>query len=585
MGLKILKSVIKDLKFKTAILVILGFLSGIFESLGIGVLVPLFSVIVNKEFAAQDRTTAILGGFLKMFGADLRVRWLILMIIAAFVMKAVVMMLFSFVRIKIISDYEFKMRSRLMSNILLSKWRYLMNKKIGYIENVLMNDINNSVLFLTHTASFVLATTSLIVYIFFAFRISWIITSISLLVGLAVAFFYKPLIAKTRVLASRVSALNKQIAHFVNESTLGFKALKSFGAESQAAIKICGKFDELKNKRILMQMFFDFAGIAMQPVSIILITIIFGFVYSKGGFDFGTFVAVMYFVYRIFIYLERDFSLAHRINEKAPFIKNVFALNEEAENNKENTTGGVPFSFKKDIEFNGVSFSYGGLPILKNVSFGIERGSAVGIIGPSGVGKTTLADLLLRLFDDYHGKITLDGIDIMEFDRNEWKKNVAYVSQDIFLLNDTIENNIKFYGQAITDEKMIEAAKMANIYDFIVSLPKGFKSNVGERGTLLSVGQRQRIVLARALTRQPEILVLDEATSALDNESEAAIKKTLEELKGKMTIITIAHRLSTIMEADQLIILEEGAVAELGSPQELLKNKESYLYRVHNIEK
>jgi ABC-type multidrug transport system fused ATPase/permease subunit len=164
-----------------------------------------------------------------------------------------------------------------------------------------------------------------------------------------------------------------------------------------------------------------------------------------------------------------------------------------------------------------------------------------------------------------------------------WRKNVGYVSQDIFLLNDTIANNINFYNKKISQSEIEEAAKKANIYDFIQSLPDKFNSEIGEKGVFLSMGQRQRIVIARTLVRKPKILILDEATSALDSESEIKIQKVIENLKGEITVIAIAHRLSTVVNSDKILVLEDGLIKEQGKPEVLLKDKESYFYKVYNI--
>ena len=223
--------------------------------------------------------------------------------------------------------------------------------------------------------------------------------------------------------------------------------------------------------------------------------------------------------------------------------------------------------------------------MLSNVSFSIKKGEMIGLIGPSGAGKTTLVDILLRLLKPQEGVILLDGKDIAGIAMREWRTNVGYVSQDIFLANDTIENNIKFYDESISRDEIISAVKMAHIYDFIESQPDGFKTVVGERGIRLSGGQRQRIVLARALTRKPQILILDEATSALDNESEVLIQKSIEKLKSKITVIAIAHRLSTVTASDKLFVLDNGKIIEEGNPSELLKNKESYFYKTYNVRK
>ena len=207
----------------------------------------------------------------------------------------------------------------------------------------------------------------------------------------------------------------------------------------------------------------------------------------------------------------------------------------------------------------------------------------IGLIGPSGAGKTTIVDIILRLFNPTKGEILLDGNNINSININEWRKNIGYVSQDIFLKNDTIANNIKFYNDSISDREMKEAAKMANIYDFIQSCPDKFATVIGERGLLLSTGQRQRIVIARILARRPKILILDEATSALDNESEVQIQEVIENLKNKVTVLLIAHRLSTVMNCNKLLVLQDGEIKEQGSPKELLADENSYYYKVSNI--
>ena len=207
----------------------------------------------------------------------------------------------------------------------------------------------------------------------------------------------------------------------------------------------------------------------------------------------------------------------------------------------------------------------------------------VGLIGSSGAGKTTVADLLLRLFRPNSGKILLDGKDIEEINIKSWRKKIGYVSQDVFLLNDTIKNNIKFFDKSVSSEDIANAVEAASARDFIQKLPDGLNTIVGERGIKLSAGQRQRIALARVLARNPEILILDEATSALDNKSELLVQGAIENLKGKVTVLAIAHRLSTVMNSDRLLVLEKGRILEEGAPRQLLKDKDSHFYKMYNI--
>ena len=263
----------------------------------------------------------------------------------------------------------------------------------------------------------------------------------------------------------------------------------------------------------------------------------------------------------------------------------LLSFEDDVLSNQELVGGNKSFSFERSFEFRDVNFGYKerAVTALQNINFGVKKGEMIGVVGPSGSGKTTFVDLCLRLFRPASGALFLDGTPAEDINVHNWRQKVGYVSQDIFLKNETIANNIKFYNDKITEDRMIEAAKVAHIYDFIKTLPKGFDTMVGERGIMLSGGQRQRIVLARVLARDPQILILDEATSALDNESEAAIRKAIENLKGSITLIIVAHRVSTVMGADRLIVFDNGRIIEEGAPLELLKNSESYFYKVSNI--
>ena len=269
------------------------------------------------------------------------------------------------------------------------------------------------------------------------------------------------------------------------------------------------------------------------------------------------------------------------ISENTPYLQNILIYNKEAAKNKEVDTGTEKFSFDQYLEFKNVSFSYDPRKkILQNISFKIKKGEVVGIVGPSGSGKTTIVDLILRLFNPQKGEILADNKNTSNIKLTQWRKNISYVPQDTFLIHDTIENNIKFYGDISMDD-IIKVSKMANIYDTVQELPDKFNTVAGERGIKLSGGQRQRIALARALARNPKILILDEATSAIDAESEKLIQQSIKELKGKITIIIIAHRPSTIMNCDRLIVLEKGKIMEKEVSEKFIQNQESYFHKMN----
>ncbi|MBV6492817.1 MAG: Vitamin B12 import ATP-binding protein BtuD [Turneriella sp.] len=233
---------------------------------------------------------------------------------------------------------------------------------------------------------------------------------------------------------------------------------------------------------------------------------------------------------------------------------------------------------KKEIEFSHVSFSYPNTEkkVLHGINFKAKIGSTVALVGHSGAGKSTLADLTLRFYDPTEGKILFDGIDIRDAKIADLRDKVGMVTQDIFLFNGTVRENISYGRTDISDSDILKASKMAYAHEYISLLPKGYDTVVGERGLMLSGGQRQRLSIARALLKNPEILILDEATSALDTESERLVQRALEKLMKNRTTIVIAHRLSTIYNADMILVLKDGRIVERGTHRALLKKKGDY---------
>lgn len=223
-----------------------------------------------------------------------------------------------------------------------------------------------------------------------------------------------------------------------------------------------------------------------------------------------------------------------------------------------------------DVAFESLSFNYGEKPVLRNINLTVKSGQLVALVGASGSGKTTLANLLLRFYDPQQGTIRIGGVDIRDVLTRDLRDQIAVVSQEVILFDETIRRNIELGRPGATDEEIIAAAKHAHAYDFIMSKPDGFNTLIGEKGMKLSGGQRQRIAIARAVLRNAPILVLDEATSALDNESERAVQAALDELMTERTTLCIAHRLSTIMHADLIVVLDQGRIVETGRHEELI---------------
>lgn len=241
---------------------------------------------------------------------------------------------------------------------------------------------------------------------------------------------------------------------------------------------------------------------------------------------------------------------------------------------------------KGNISFDNVSFRYNDNAhrVLKHINLDINAGEYVALVGSSGAGKSTLCNLIPRFYEVSDGKISVDGQDIRNIKLNSLRKNIGMVQQDVYLFAGTIFDNIKYGRPDATKEEVIEAAKEANAYDFIMSLPKGFDTDIGQRGIKLSGGQKQRLSIARVFLKNPPILIFDEATSALDNESEKIVQKSMEKLAKNRTTLVIAHRLSTIRNAKKILVLTENGIEEQGTHEELME-KQGIYYDLYKLTK
>jgi ABC-type multidrug transport system fused ATPase/permease subunit len=571
-------------KSKFVIMVVLGFLGGLFGGIGIGAIIPLFSVITHQQIQGMDFITKNVEKVFALFRIPLTLPFLLSFIVILYVLKGFVQFIAKYTNEKIMAQYEAQARTNLLRVTIQSSWPHLISQKVGYLERVLLGDITEATSVLDQISGIILIATSLIMYTFVAINISFDITLMTLILGAIIFLFIKPFLYKTRKIISKTSAMNKVASHYINESIMGAKMIKITSIENKIADKGKEYFEELRKTRVKSAFYWLLLGTFFEPLGLLFVAVLFVFSFKSPGFNIAAFTVTVYLIQRMFSFIQSVQGQVYTLNNQSIYLKIISDYKRNATNNLEVNRESGNFIFNESLEFKNVQFAYPShKEVLKNINFSIKNGEVMGIIGPSGAGKTTIVDLVLRLFTPGAGKILLDGKDIDGISLKEWKKNIGYVPQDNFFLSDTVENNIRFYDESISEEDIIEASKIANIYDTIQSMPEKFKTFMGERGIQLSGGQRQRIALARALARKPQILILDEATSSLDNESEALIQKAISDLRGKTTIIIVAHRLSTVMNSGHIIVLKNGVIIESGSPDELLQNENSYFHKIRNM--
>lgn len=563
---------------------ILSFVGGALEGFGITGVIPIFSFVSKGRPESDDVVSQFIGRFFDMFGIHYTLKFLLIFIFSIFILKAIFVFVAGQVSAYITTIYEKRSKDELLNLILKSRWPYLATQKTGYLSQMLTTDMSNSSALLTYISTFIITAINLAIYILLVFNISPFIALLAIIFGVIIFFVIRPILYKNKVYSQATSVLYKDSSHYVDEVMIGAKAVKAMALETNAAAPGHEYFEKLRV--LIMKTVFlkNLTTALLQPMGMGLIIAIFSYFYKTSAFNFASFAVIVYAINKVFNNVEMAQVQLNKMSTMTPYLAALVEYKERASKNAEVETGDQPFNFTSQLEFKNVSFAYqNDRSVLTSVNFHIKKGEMIGIIGPSGSGKTTITDLILRLYNPDQGQVLIDGQPVDKIKLSEWRRHIGYVSQDSYLINDTIENNIKFYNPNVSAQAVRAAAKTAHIDDFINQLPEKYNTVVGERGIKLSGGQRQRIVLARVLATAPQILILDEATSALDNESEIIIQEAISALKGSITVISVAHRLSTVLTSDRLIALEHGQIKEQGQPQELLKNPASYLARVYNL--
>ena len=412
--------------------------------------------------------------------------------------------------------------------------------------------------------------------------ISWQLTAAVLMFGVIIYWALREVAKRISHVVGkrRTSAMTRELGVVV-EFLAGVKEIVSGRAAGRWARLYRQEGQELRRVHVKDSVWQSIPGVLIEWAFFVLVGLIAITIHAaRGGALTATIPVVAvyaYALYRIIRALSILSSYKLRLSSQLADVELLYrTLNEPFPTLHEGSA--VHIHFEDSIKFDKVSFAYPNRSeyALRDISLTLPKGTTTALVGQSGAGKTTLVNLLLRLYDQKQGNIRVDGRDLGDYHRDAWLRLVGYVSQEVFILNGTVADNIQFGLNVCRNDDVEVAARAAHAHEFIAELPEGYATILGDRGMTLSGGQRQRIAIARALLRNPEILIFDEATSALDSVSEKLIREAIKEMAKKYTLILVAHRLSTVRFADQIVVLDRGKVIEVGSHEYLLAQKGQY---------
>lgn len=532
------------------------------------------SVVSNFNWA--------MGHIISVYGKEKTLIYLGFIIIILFLLKNLTRYLAMFFLAVVRNGVVKDLRNELYHKILVLPLSYYSNQKKGDIIARMTNDVQEIEWSIMSSLEMAFRDPiTMISYIVTLFILSPMLT-VFILILLPVSGFIIGRIGKS---LKRTSDKGQKkmgtLLSIIEETISGLRVIKAFNAISFTNQRFQEQNNEYNRLMVRLYRKRDLASPLSEFLSVCVVTVVLWYggklVFTPGNYlDAATFLMYLALFSQLLPPAKSITQAYYNIEKGAASVDRISMILNEPEVIVQKTDAIGKKDFRKEIEYRNVTFRYKEDDVLKNVSLTIEKGSMIALVGPSGGGKSTMVDLLPRFYDCVEGSILIDGIPIGDLRIDDLRGLMGIVSQETILFNDTVFNNIAFGMTSVSEEDVIAAAKVANAHEFIEKMPQGYYTNIGDRGMNISGGQRQRLSIARAVLKNPPIMILDEATSALDTESERLVQQALENLMRNRTSIVIAHRLSTIQFADEIIVLQHGKMVERGKHNDLLEKNGVY---------
>jgi len=562
------------------ILAVVGaaFLATMLESIGVGLLVPLISLTLGGEGAAPMRPISILQNWIPNQSTAFYVGAFCGLVLLSIVGKNVVLYFSQLLAARLKRRISINLRDALFVKLQNAPLSLFEQRTAGEITNVCFNETGRTNLAVDYLLLIGQRGSIAILYLGMLFFISFPLTLMTMALGALMGFsigFLQRLLAKR---GKEVSDNNQQVLTCLQDTFTGIRVVRATNSQERET----ERFHEANRQQAETEEQVAKHNALMSPLAemvavsgaMLIVAMAYWFFVSTGKMLPSHLAGFGFILLRLLPLVNQVYGLLGTLIYLAPGVREVDKWL-TAPDFPQMEFGEQEFkTVEKEIQFDNLCYTYeNGTEALKNISFTIPAGKTVALVGPSGSGKSTVAGLLLRFRQPSAGKITVDGEDYWRFSPESWHQRVAVVEQEAFLFHDTLANNISYGYDHCTETDIKQAVADVFLDDVVNELPEGLKTVVGERGTLLSGGQRQRLAIARSLVRQPRIMILDEATSALDNISERQVQAALERATTGRTVLVIAHRLSTIRNADHIVVMEAGKVAEQGTWDELVAKK------------